>query len=152
MKTTTCILLLAALGCNNGVKSIRQPDDVNTPATIMPASFKFQAGNTLNGRWRLIPVLPSDTATGRIPMLNFILESNRVTGSTGCNSFSGSFNINKNNLTFNHDFVSTKMSCPGYDEAAFERSLLRTDNYEINGDTLSLKENQTPLSYWIRVY
>jgi heat shock protein HslJ len=151
MKTAICILLLAALGCNSGAKSIHPTDD-NTNATVMPASFKFQSGNPLDGKWRLIPVLPSDTATGRIPTLNFILDNKRVAGNTGCNNFSGTFSIDKNNLTFNHDFVSTKMACPGYDEAAFERSLLRTNNYEINSDTLSLKENQTPLSYWTRVH
>jgi heat shock protein HslJ len=148
MKTAICILLLAALGCNTVVDH-KQPA-ANTPATVIPASFKFQTGKTLDGKWRLIPVLPSDTATGRIPVLNFILDSKRVAGNTGCNNFSGTFNIDKNSITFNHDFVSTKMACPGYDEAAFERSLLRTDNFEINGDTLSLKVNQTPLSYWVR--
>ena len=150
MKTAICILLFAASGCNSDTK-YAQPADVNTPATIIPASFKFQSGNTLNGKWRLIPALPSDTATGRIPTLNFILDSKRVAGNTGCNNFSGTFNIDKNSLTFNHDFVSTKMACPGYDEAAFENSLLRTNNYEINGDTLNLKVDQTPLSYWVRV-
>jgi heat shock protein HslJ len=95
--------------------------------------------------------MPSDTAAGRIPVLNFIMQEARVTGNTGCNNFSGTFNINKNDLTFNHDFISTKMACPGYDEAAFERNLLRTNNFEINGDTLILKTNQTPLSYWKKV-
>lgn len=150
MKTAICILLLAALGCNSGANHTHAANN-NSTATAIPASFKFQTGNMLDGKWKLIPALPSDTATGRIPTLNFILDSKRVTGNTGCNNFSGTFNIDKNSLTFNQDFVSTKMACPGYDEAAFERSLLRTNNYEINGDTLSLKEDKTPLSYWLRV-
>src|SRR3954468_18566744 len=149
MKTAICILLLAALGCNSAA-DYSQPAEANPLAIVKPASFNFQTGNTLDGKWQLIPALPSDTATGRIPTLNFILDSKRVAGNTGCNNFSGTFIIDKNSLTFNHDFVSTKMACPGYDEAAFERSLLRTNNYEINGDTLSLKVNQTPLSYWVR--
>ena len=150
MKTAICIFLLAALGCNSSTDRT-QPTNATPSTTIIPASFKFQAGNPLDGKWQLIPALPSDTATGRIPTLNFILNDKRVGGNTGCNNFSGTFNIEKNSLTFNHDFVSTKMACAGYDEAAFERSLLRTNNFEINGDTLNLKENQTPLSYWIRV-
>ena len=138
MKTAICILLLAALGCNSG-NNYTQPANTTPSTAAVPASFKFQTGNTLDGKWQLIPALPSDTATGRIPTLNFILNDKRVAGNTGCNNFSGTFNIDKNSLTFNHDFVSTKMACPGYDEAAFERSLLRTNNFEINGDTLSLK-------------
>src|SRR3954466_15049208 len=103
MKTAICILLLAALGCNNGANHI-QPADATTSSILKPASFKFQEGNTLDGKWKLLPALPSDTATGRIPTLHFILESKRVAGNTGCNNFSGTFNIDKNSLTFNHDF------------------------------------------------
>ena len=147
MKTVICILLLTVTGCTSSTTPARPAD---TPVAVEPASFKYQTGNTLEGKWKLIPALPSDTATGRIPTLHFMLDSRRVAGNTGCNNFSGTFNIDKNNLQFNHDFVSTKMACPGYDEVAFERSLLRTNNFEINGDTLNLKENQTPLSYWIR--
>lgn len=147
MKTALCILLLAAFGCNYGANN-GQPTVSETPA--IPAASTWQAGNTPDGKWKLVPAMPSDTATGKVPFLNFAMDSKRVTGNTGCNNFSGTFNIDKNSLTFNHDFISTKMACPGYDEAAFERSLLRTNNFEINGDTLCLKENATPLSYWVK--
>jgi len=149
MKTAICIVLLAALGCNTDTNN-RQSITTKSSAITTPASFKWQPGNTPEGKWRLIPAMPSDTAAGRIPVLKFMVQEERVTGNTGCNNFSGTFNIDKNNLTFNHDFVSTKMACPGYDEVTFEKNLLRTNNFEINGDTLVLKVNQIPLSYWIK--
>ena len=149
MKSAICILLLAALSCNSATNS-NKTAMTGSGVKMTPAFFKEQSDNTPDGKWRLIPAMPSDTATGRTPVLNFVMDSKRVTGNTGCNNFSGTFNIAKSNLTFNQDFVSTKMACPGYDEAAFERSLLRTNNFEINGDTLCLKENETPLSYWLK--
>ena len=150
MKTIIGIVLLAALSCNTAPDA-RYLTATNSRSDALPAAVTWQPGNTPNGKWRLIPAMPSDTATGRIPFLNFIMQEKRITGNTGCNNFSGTFNIDKNALLFNHDFVSTKMACPGYDEAAFERSLLRTNNFELSGDTLCLKENATPLSYWIKV-
>lgn len=149
MKTAICILLLAAISCNT-VEKDHLPDATSS-VMALPVSFKWQPGISPDGKWKLIPALPADTATGRIPFLNFIMDSNRITGNTGCNNFSGTFNIDKTSLTFNHDFVSTKMTCAGYDEKAFERNLLRTNNFEIHGDTLVLMVNQTPLSYWKKV-
>ena len=35
---------------------------------------------TLAGKWVLQPVLPSDTAAGRVPVLNFNLKTKRFTG------------------------------------------------------------------------
>ena len=150
MKTAFCILLLAALGCNVA-KNEEQPTVINEPIIAIPTSYEWQTGDTPDGRWKLIPALPSDTATGRVPFLNFVMDSKRVTGNNGCNNISGTFNIDKNSLTFNNDFISNKMACPGYDEVTFQKNLLRTNSFEINGDTLVLKVNQTPLSYWIKV-
>lgn len=150
MKIVICILLLATLGCKRSANK-EQPLAADTQVGVTPTAFDQQPGNTPSGKWQLIPAMPSDTAAGRIPVLNFIMDNKRVTGNTGCNNFSGTFEIDNNSLTFNHDFISTKMACPGYDEAAFERSMLRTTSFEINGDTLVLKVNQTPLSYWIKV-
>lgn len=150
MKTGICILFLATLGCNTTKRQMHSKF-ITEPIIAIPAAYTWQAGNTPGGKWKLIPAMPSDTATGRIPLLHFMKDDKRITGNTGCNNFSGTFTITNNSLSFNHDFVSTKMVCPGYDEAAFERSLLRTNNFEINGDTLVLKVNQTPLSYWLKV-
>ena len=149
MKSIISVLLVAALSCNSA-KNNEQSTAITEPVIAIPTSYEWQTGTTPEGKWKLIPAMPSDTATGKIPVLNFYTQEKRVTGNTGCNNFSGTFDIDKNNLTFNHDFVSTKMACPGYDEEAFERNLLRTNSFEINGDTLVLKVSQTPLSYWIK--
>ncbi len=45
--------------------------------------------------------MASDTATGKIPTLSFNINK-QVTGHTGCNSFSGTFVINGDSLSFVH--------------------------------------------------
>jgi heat shock protein HslJ len=102
------------------------------------------------GEWELMPVMPSDTATGTIPQLNFDLVTKKFSGNTGCNTMQGSFVINKDALNFGADMVSTKMACQGYNEKAFIDNLLKTNRYEIKDGVLQLMYNTTILSKWVR--
>ena len=117
--------------------------------TLYNASPK-QSQQLLAGKWMLIPAMSSDTATGKIPFLHFDAASNRVSGNTGCNGFGGMYKTDNGNLYFTSNMMKTKMACEGYDEAAFLKNLSRTNRYEIHGDTLVLKQDVTPLSYWLK--
>lgn len=151
MKAIFCILAIAFSGCHTNYKSTTQDSEIaSSSSALIDTAVSLQTANSLEGNWTLIPVMASDTATGKIPTLNFNVNNKQVTGHTGCNSFSATFVINGDNLSFNNYFVSTKIACPGYDEAAFVKSLGRTTRYKINGDTLSLKADQIPLSYWLK--
>ena len=105
---------------------------------------------SLKGQWYLQPVLPSDTATGKIPVLNINLAAQTFTGNTGCNNMRGSFQKTDSSLIFNPNIITTKMLCSGYDEAAFVRSLLRTNRYKFENDVLILMFDATELSRWNR--
>ncbi len=106
--------------------------------------------NAVTGKWNLIPAMASDTAAGKIPFLNFDTTSHRVNGNTGCNSFAGAYIVAGDSLVFSKNMMSTKMACPGYDEAAFLKNLLRVNRFVVNGDTLELQADKTPLSYWLK--
>ncbi len=150
MKFLQAIFLTAALtGCGNQAETGNTRDSI-VAHDLVRATSTSQTEDSLAGRWSLIPALPSDTATGRIPYLVFNLTNMKVTGNTGCNNFSGSFAKDNSSLSFDSNFVSTKMACPGYDESAFIRNLLRTNRYKIYGDTLELQTDRTPLSYWLK--
>ncbi len=110
----------------------------------------IQDTSTIAGKWELVPVMPSDTAAGRIPQLNFDLTTKNFSGNTGCNSMSGSFEINKDALGFGTNMISTKMACQGYNEKAFIDNLLKTNRYEIKAGVLQLMYNTTILSKWER--
>lgn len=157
MKTDIFILALGILACNNSAGD-KQPANDSTanilkdsPAAPPPAAAPaMKDTTTLAGTWFLQPVLSSDTATGKIPRLQFNLQNRRISGNTGCNSMSGTFVYTDTTLSFNKDMVMTKMACVGYNEKAFLESLLRTNRYKLENGMLILLFDETELSRWTR--
>jgi heat shock protein HslJ len=122
-------------------------------ASSFPKNLSYQISvtdTTIEGKWKLMPVLASDTSAGKIPEINFDLKTNKFFGNTGCNAMSGNFVINKDALTFNENIITTKMACSGYNEKAFLQSLIRTNRYQIKNGVLQLMYNTTVLSKWVR--
>ena len=105
---------------------------------------------SLNGSWYLIPVMASDTASGKLAQLNFDLAGKKFTGNSGCNSMSGNFEITGSSLVYNERIMLTKMACPGYNEKAFIENLLRTNSYKFEKGILILLSDNTELSRWSR--
>lgn len=153
------ILALGMLACNNSGGD-KQPDTDSTansnsirdtsPLPTKGDTTSMKDTTTLAGTWFLQPVLTSDTATGKIPRLQFNLKDMRFTGHTGCNNMSGTFNHTDSSLSFNKDIITTKMACVGYNEKAFLESLLRTNRYKLESGILILMFDETELSRWTR--
>jgi heat shock protein HslJ len=122
--------------------------NINNPQFIacMPAADTSQ----LSGKWFLQPMLPSDTATGKVPYIGFDVKKSRFTGNTGCNNMSGKFTVLGKSLRFDSNMITTKMACPGYNEVAFIKSLLRTNGYKFDNGVLVLLFDGTELSRWSR--
>lgn len=110
----------------------------------------MQTDSLLKGEWYLVPVLASDTATGKYPTINFSTAKGTFTGNTGCNRMSGSFKRTDSSLVFNENIMLTKIMCTGYNEAAFIKTLLSTNRYKRDDSILILMFNQTELSRWTR--
>jgi len=93
----------------------------------------------------------SDTGTqpykywGRTPSVTLNATNLIFTGSTGCNSMSGSFNFSNKDIQFGRNIVTSKMSCNEYDESKFISALKKADNYTVNGNTLELKQGTSLL-------
>jgi heat shock protein HslJ len=121
---------------------------------IRVAKFTVQKDTTtLGGTWVLEPMLASDSATGKLPRLNLDLGKSRFSGTTGCNSMHGQFWYSKkdSSLSFSDKLITTKMACPGYNEAAFLKSLRSTGRYRLRDGVLSLlSDDNTELSRWAR--
>ncbi len=105
---------------------------------------------SIGGEWKLMPVLASDTATGKIPMLQFNTANHSFIGNTGCNSISGKLTMNGTMLSFTEQEVVTKNTCQGYNEDAFVASLIKVNHYKIEKGVLMLMVDQTVLSKWVR--
>lgn len=82
---------------------------------------------------------------GRIPSVTLNATNRVFTGTTGCNSMSGSFNFSNKDIQFGHNIVTSKMSCNEYNESDFISALRKADNYTLNGNTLELKQGSTLL-------
>lgn len=145
MKIFTIIsIILIAATCNNRSSAVADNDTTSSSSTIMKNS------QTIAGSWILIPVLPSDSAGGKLPVINFNIASQKFTGNSGCNSMSGTFEIKGDELKFDEQIISTRMACPGYNEKVFMDNLLKVSRYEIQDSVLTLMYNTTPLSKWSR--
>lgn len=108
---------------------------------------------TLGGVWYLQAVLPSDTVTGRTPVLDLDLAKSHFSGNNGCNSMRGSlwFSSVDSSLSFSEKVVQTRMSCPGYNETGFMKSLRSAGRFRLHQGTLTLlSDDNTELSHWAR--
>ena len=81
----------------------------------------------------------------RIPTVTLNATNLIFTGNTGCNSMSGSFNFNNQNIQFGRNIVTSKMSCNEYNESNFLSALKKADSYTLNGNMLELKQGTTKL-------
>ncbi len=108
--------------------------------------------------WKLVTLYGSTISpeTGDRKEHHIILkaEGNRLTGSSGCNSFSGDYKLTDENGITVTKLFATKTSCPTMDsEALFMKALEFADGYSINGDTLQIqKAKMTPIAKFIAVY
>ncbi len=88
------------------------------------------------------------------PNLMLKAEGNRLTGSGGCNSFSGSYVLEGDKQITFSQIASTKMECTNMEiEPEFLRVLTIVDEYKISNDTLSLSRGSDPASVkFVAVY
>jgi heat shock protein HslJ len=147
---TGCLFLL--LACQEpSDRHLNQ--DTLVSATASPGIPEPPDSTTLAGMWFLMPVLPSDTATGRIPTLRLELAKTHFSGNTGCNTMSGGFYFSDrdSSLSFSDKIITTRMACQGYNEQAFLKSLRQTGHYRLrNGVLTLLSDDHAELSRWIR--
>jgi heat shock protein HslJ len=153
MKSITFLPLLAFAACKNpGAGPAHTAKTYDTVATVARMAESPDT-TTLGGKWYLQPVLPSDTATGKIPTLELNLDKSRFSGNTGCNTMHGEFWFSKtdSSVSFSDKMNITKMACPGYNEPAFIKSLRSAGRFRLrNGVLTLLSDDNTELSHWVR--
>jgi heat shock protein HslJ len=118
----------------------------------MAQAVRTHDTTTLAGVWHLQPVLASDTATGKTPVIRFDLVKSHFSGNTGCNAMNGEFwySSNDSSLSFSDKFAVTRVICQGYNEQGFIKSLKSANHYRFEKGTLILMSDNTELSRWVR--
>lgn len=110
-------------------------------------SSKKAAGNdpaSLDGTWTLNYISGPRIAfeglyPNKKPQIVFNSQDKRVSGNTGCNSFSGPLVVDGNKINFDQPMALTKMACPGEGEMVFLETLKKVNTWSVSdGNTLNL--------------
>jgi heat shock protein HslJ len=141
LKSFVLIILLFVLFNKVGAQVPPNPDS---------KMYGSQNISALAGKWYLKNDPHADSSDNRIPEINFDVMQYRFSGSTGCNSMSGSFTATEKSLHISDKMITTRMYCPGYDELNFLKNLLKTDGYHLNKDLLIMTYGDSVISTWSR--
>jgi heat shock protein HslJ len=98
--------------------------------------------NTLDGK----AVDAKQFMTG-LPYMAFDKDG-RYTGSTGCNSISGSYEAENNNISLS-PAATTRMACPGNGEMLFLEAVGKVKNLQITSGKLELLNGATEIMTFV---
>lgn len=104
----------------------------------------------LHNKWQLTMIdgqlLDSSQLSKGLPVLNFSITGNSVSGHDGCNQISGNIRLDKDSILFGN-LISTKMYCPDMGAAEKLGALLsgRKYNVEIYEGELRLIDSDRPV-------
>lgn len=121
------VIFLSCLACNNSKKTASgNPDPAQLDGTWVL--------NYISGPRIAFEGLYPD----KKPQIVFTSADKRVSGNTGCNSFSGPLVVDGYKISFNEPMALTKMACPGQGETVFLETLKKVNTYSISdGHTLN---------------
>lgn len=110
------------------------------------ALFDVAPANPLVGAWLIDSYLIDESTItapveGSAPAVSFI-EGSQISGTTGCNSFTGSYRIVGSTLIVGQ-LATTKMGCPddlAAQEAAILAALDQATSYSVRGETATLRD------------
>jgi putative lipoprotein len=134
MFTTTTAYPVLTQGAPSQVTMILQ--QAKAPVAAPAAGTKLRAT-----RWVLAEVNGQPAQPGQGQSAHFELHKNeKLTGSTGCNNFSGSYIASEGALQFMPGATTMKACSPAVaaQEQAFLSALKATTAYQVNGTTLQL--------------
>lgn len=112
--------------------------------------------DNLDGSWVLSVFRPDQKKTlaevfgNRTVELQFDKAANRISGTTGCNRFTGGYTADTANLSFSQNRALTKMACPEYDEQLFLNAMDKVNRYRLIEGQLELMQDKDILFIFAR--
>ncbi len=107
--------------------------------------------NSISGMWELSE--QSDTKdlkkyyTEGTPIISISQEDNTINGYDGCNRFSSSIKVNKNNKHQISDIISTMIWCEKINTQNFHEILKNSTSHEVNQNTLTIHSSIGTLKF-----
>lgn len=127
------MLLVTAAACGS---------DGGSSSGSSTTSTSGASGSSLTGTsWKL-----EDSSAFRTQGVTVTLEfaEGRITGTGGCNNYSGPYRVQGSNLTIGPDLASTRMACaPPADavETSYLATLPKVQRFAVQGETLRLSDS-----------
>jgi len=145
----------------NKLRKLNPNEDKNPGGNAQQGVLSKEFPKITGSHWGLIAIngqaVTYDKKRGNQPY--FILQNSAentsvVYGHSGCNKFSGSFEIAEGQRLRIQKLASTKMACANMDlEQRFLTMLNTIDNYSLRGDTLTLqKARMAPMAKFVKLY
>lgn len=108
----------------------------------------------LSGTWELDSISGNAAMESlypnKRPVLTVDEATKRLSGNTGCNSFSGTAVIDGAAIRFPEALMMTKMACAGDGETQFLKALNGANRYAVNGNTLTLIAGDVAVMRFVR--
>ncbi|MUP47443.1 META domain-containing protein [Gramella sp. BOM4] len=140
------LLLLSLIVAGSFSISCKDQPENNSENKEPMAEEQSQRANLIDGSWELnymaATAKPMDSLFPRLkPTMIIDTRKSQISGTTGCNNFSGSLSIDGNQFNLGEAIALTKKMCPDMTgEEAFIKNLERVDTYSVTerGQTLNL--------------
>ncbi|MCP9199964.1 META domain-containing protein [Gramella sp. GC03-9] len=140
------LLLLGLIIAGSISISCKDQSENTSNDTEAMSEKTVQKANLIDGSWEVNYMAatpkPMDSLYPRVkPTMIINTEKSQISGTTGCNNFSGSLNIDGNQFNLGDAIALTKKMCPDMTgEEAFMKNLERVDTYSVTekGQTLNL--------------
>jgi heat shock protein HslJ len=140
---------LTLVSCGSGMQKSGTP----------PAQSALDRTTITEKYWKLVRLEGQKVTMGKNQEreIYFMLktEQNQVRGFAGCNTFKGTYTLEKGQRIRFSSLAATRKACPEVDlnESEFLEVFELADNYSIKGDTLSLNVGRrAPLAVFEAVY
>lgn len=153
-KLIVCAALLGAIlvSCNSSKNqnaiSDRKVKDAAIPVT---GSSNTEEGD-LAGTWELVSLVTGNASTfnalypNKKPTIAFDARPKQISGTTSCNSYTGSYVLDDKTISFGTGMALTKMACEGDGEKVFVERLTKTNKFFIKDQsTLMLLDGEVGL-------
>lgn len=116
-----------------------------TPSVTTGSTSSGLMDELSKNNWQLFSINGSpvdDKTAGNIPFIHFDVQNMMVSGNSGCNTFSGGFQMQGNELSFGN-LASTRMACEDMTmETAFLEALGKVKQCKPDQQQLHLQDGQ----------
>jgi len=136
----SAILAVIFASCNASKSSssttAKKVGDASVPVSSSPSSDEME----LEGTWELVSIISETTPFKTLyptvkPTIAFDARPKQASGTTGCNTYTGSYSLDGKTISFGNGFATTKMACEGNGESVFIQRLTKAKNFFIKDQT-----------------